>query len=138
MRVRELADALDVTPDTVRYYTRIELLLPTRNTLNGYREYDEFQRRRLAFVLRARSLGFTVGDVKQILSEADKGASACPLVRRLIKERLGEVEALYTQTAARRALMRRAIQEWNQLPDSEPTANTICHLIDHFDAGLEP
>jgi len=37
MRVTELANALSTTPDTVRYYTRIGLIVPTKSPENGYK-----------------------------------------------------------------------------------------------------
>ena len=89
MKVREIASALATTPDTVRYYTRLQLITPAKSD-NGYKFYSTKDASRLRFILSARHLGFSVEDIKQILREADNGKTACPLVRTLIARRLAE------------------------------------------------
>ena len=131
MKVNQLAKELGTTADTVRYYTRRGLLSPAKGG-NGYKEYSAADYRRLRFILTARQLGFSVEDVSQILGEADQGQSACPTVRRLITERLHEVDRRFHEMAALRVRMLAAIEEWNTKPDQEPNSHTICHLIDGF------
>ena len=51
MRVKQIADALDISVDTVRYYTRIGLLVPNKSH-NGYKYYRPADVTRLRFILR--------------------------------------------------------------------------------------
>ncbi len=132
MRVNQLATELNVTADTVRYYTRIGLLTPSRNPENRYKEYSEQDRTRLRFILSARQLGFSVEDITQILGVADQGQSPCPLVRRLIDQRLHETEQRFQETLQLRERMLAAVGDWNRLPDCAPTGHMICHLIEQF------
>lgn len=132
MRVNELAAELHTTPDTVRYYTRIGLLQPQRNRGNGYKSFSDADKTRLNFILSARSLGFTVEDVRQILDVADTGNTPCTLVRRLIENRLGEIEKRYQAMKALRNRMKAAVRDWNRKPDEKPTGDSICHLIEEF------
>jgi DNA-binding transcriptional MerR regulator len=60
MTVSELAEVLLITPDTVRYYTRVGFLSPAKNSSNGYKDYGESDQHRLRFILSARQLGFSV------------------------------------------------------------------------------
>ena len=92
MKVREVAKLLGITPDTVRYYARINILNPKRSKANGYRIYSEKDISRLRFVMSARQLGFSVEDIQEIVAHADKKRSPCPTVRRLIDQRLQETE----------------------------------------------
>ena len=92
MRVNQLANETGVSVDTVRYYTRIGFLKPTKNPSNGYKEYCAKEKRRMRFILSARQLGFSVSDIAEILDTADQGESPCPLARRLIQKRLEENE----------------------------------------------
>ena len=71
MRVNQVAKLLNVTPDTIRFYTRNRILQPSKSVSTGYRDYSEKEVNRLRFVLSARQLGFSVADIKQILAEAD-------------------------------------------------------------------
>jgi len=136
MLVNQLAKSLGVTPDTVRFYTRIDILKPVKNRRNGYREYGEKDLRRLRFVLSARHLGFSVEDIRKILDEADKEKSPCPMVRFLIEQRLRETEQRFRETQQLRDRMRQALAEWARKPDKAPTGQMICHLVEEFTMQL--
>jgi DNA-binding transcriptional MerR regulator len=132
MHVNQLAHSLKVSTDTVRFYTKIAFLRPVKSAVNGYKVYDESDRQRLRFIVSARQLGFSVGDIGQILEQADQGLSPCPLVRRLIDQRLQETEQRYQQTARLRERMRAAVQEWSLRPHSVPDGHSLCRLIEDF------
>ncbi len=131
MKVTELAKSLGTTADTVRYYTRLKLLNPSKS-INGYKDYSEKDVFRLKFILSARQLGFSVADIQQILNEAEHGHSACPLVRTLIQQRLNETEKQFRAMLALRENMRNAIAQWQQMADKAPTSDMVCHLIEGF------
>jgi DNA-binding transcriptional MerR regulator len=135
MRVTELANALNTTPDTVRYYTRIGLSEPIKSPRNGYKSYGKAVQQRLKFILNTRQLDFSVEEIKEILSEADKGHSACPLVREIIEHRLTETEKQFQAALLLRENLRSAISDWHSKPDKVPTGHMICHLIEG--EGLE-
>lgn len=132
MKVSELSKSLRITPDTVRYYTRIALLSPEKDSINGYNYYSKSDQHRLRFILSARQLGFSVKEIKQILTEADKGHTACPLVRELLQKRLEETEHEFQEALALRNRMQQAMQDWQDKPDKAPTGHMICHLIEGF------
>ncbi len=52
---------------TIRYYEDIGLIRPERKT-NGYRRFSEQDVHKLRFLQRARSLGFTIGECRMLLS----------------------------------------------------------------------
>lgn len=132
MQVSEMAKQLGVTADTVRFYTRVDMLKPAKNKVNGYREYSQQDANRLRFVLSARQLGFSVDDIRQILAHADSGKTPCPTVRRLLDQRLHETEQQFLETLQLRDRIQQAVIEWSQQPDKIPTGNMICHLIESF------
>ncbi|MDG1733270.1 MAG: MerR family DNA-binding protein [Thalassotalea sp.] len=130
MRVTELANTMNTTADTVRYYTRIGLISPVKNPENGYKTYGQAVQQRLKFILSARQLGFSVDEIKDILVEADKGHTACPLVREIVQHRLEETEKQFQAALLLREKLRNAISEWQSKPDKVPTGHMICHLIE--------
>ncbi len=134
MKVIEVARLLNITADTVRFYTRIKILNPAKNKANGYREYSDNDVKRLRFVLCARQLGFSVEDIQEILGHADKKKTPCPTVRRLIDLRLHETEERLKETLKLKDRMQRAVLEWSQKPDKTPTGHMLCHLIEEFTA----
>jgi MerR family mercuric resistance operon transcriptional regulator len=78
--------------ETVRYYERIGLLPRPTRTAGGYRMYGEAAARRLAFVLRARSLGFSLPEVRTLLGLAEGREPSCAAVRDLAAAHLAEVQ----------------------------------------------
>ena len=132
MRVKQMAQQLGVTADTIRFYTRNGILSPQKNQINGYRKYGEKDIQRMRFIISARQLGFSVNDIKDILVEADNHHSPCPTVRRIIKERLEETENQFNEMVKLRQRMDHAIRDWEHKPDSMPDGKTICALIEEF------
>ena len=62
MKVTELARTLNTTPDTVRYYTKVRLIMPIKSAGNGYKIYGKQAQQRLKFILSARQLDFSVAE----------------------------------------------------------------------------
>ena len=129
MKVSELAKVLNTTPDTVRYYSRIGLIMPIKNTENGYKSYNQQAQQRLKFILSARQLDFSVEEIKEILLVADNGSTACPLVREIVEHRLAETEKKFNDALTLRNVLRNAIDDWKSKPDKSPTGDMLCHLI---------
>ncbi|MAD18306.1 MAG: MerR family transcriptional regulator [Alteromonadaceae bacterium] len=131
MLVKQLADFVGVTTDTVRYYTRVKLLTPAISDMNGYHLYSADDLRRLRFILSARQLGFSVKDIHSIISESERGNCPCPLTRKLISQRLEETEVLFKETLALRNRMQSALVQWDKSPDGA-NAEQVCSLIESF------
>lgn len=93
-----LARLSGVSVETVRYYERRELLeQPPRG--DGYRRYSEADVERLRFVRRAKELGFTLAEVKDLISSAECGSAAGILAaarakRAQVEERIAALDAL--------------------------------------------
>jgi len=102
MGVNQLASALNITSDTVRYYTRIGYLEPKRNLNNGYKEYQAGDVSRLKFIVSARKLAISVDEIGQILSEPETGESACDLIRKILNRRYDEIDKRLEETSALR------------------------------------
>ncbi|MFT5690951.1 MAG: DNA-binding transcriptional MerR regulator [Oceanicoccus sp.] len=130
MRVSQLAKTLDLSPDTVRFYTRIKMLQPQKNSTNGYWEYSEKDVLRMRFISSARQIGFSVNDIKKILAETDQKQSPCPLVQRLIEQRLSETSQRIEEMLLLRKRMYAAINEWNLNSDQAPIGKSVCDLIE--------
>jgi DNA-binding transcriptional MerR regulator len=71
MTIGKLAAAEGVGVETVRFYQRRGLLSTPERRSSGYREYSEADRSRLVFIRRARRLGFTLGEIAELLGPAE-------------------------------------------------------------------
>lgn len=132
MKVNQLAKAAGVTGETVRHYTREGLLSPRRDPDNGYQLYDTTDLERLRFIQRARTLGFSLREIADILQHADQGDSPCPLVRDLLAQRLPQVRERICELEALAARMEQALESWADMPDGTPNGHSICRLIESF------
>ncbi len=133
MKVKDIAQAAGVKPDTVRFYTREGLLNPTRNPDNNYQQFDADDLRRLRFARKARQLGFSLPEIRSILAQADDHHSPCPMVREVFEQRLAQVEQDIHELQQLRQRMQSALRVWRDMPDGTPDGHTVCQLIEHWD-----
>lgn len=126
LRVAELAAAVGLSPDTIRYYERAGLLPAPARTAGGYRAYDDMAVDRLRFIQGAQRLGLRLKDIADLLAVRDTGVCPCEPAEHLLRRRLADVDAQLTRLAALRAEMVAMIEA---LPSAEcppPTPGTWC------------
>ena len=133
MQVTELARRSGTTPDTVRYYCRIGLLSPRRRVDNGYKQFTGEDLKRLRFIRKARWLGFTLNDIREILDESARGHLPCPRVREIVQLRIEQNRQRLEQALALQQRMEKALARWSRMPDQAPDGEAICRLIESFD-----
>jgi Cu(I)-responsive transcriptional regulator len=91
MNIGTAADKSGLPPKTIRYYEDIGLLSPARAE-NGYRDYSAADVHRLKFVQRARSLGFSVEECRQLLSLYGNSQRASAEVKTIAGAKLAEID----------------------------------------------
>ena len=89
--VGQMARATDTKAVTIRYYEQLGLLPSAARNASGYRQYTEVERDRLLFIRRSRSLGFSLDDIRQLLSFADQRQASCAAVDAKVAEQLVQV-----------------------------------------------
>ncbi len=136
MTVAELAKKFNVKPDTIRHYVKFGLLTPQRDPNNGYKVFQAADEQRLKFILQAKSLGFSLADIKIIIEQSIQGGSPCPQVREIMATRLKETEQKIAQMQATYQQMKQAMETWQSQKDCIPTGDHICHLIEDFSGDL--
>ena len=100
--IGELADRAGVTAKTIRYYEKIDLLLPAERGDNNYRYYTDEQVYQLRFIRRAQRLGLTLNEIKDLMDLAretkcnELRASLDDLFARKIREYELKLAALHT------------------------------------------
>ncbi|MGL4322122.1 MAG: MerR family transcriptional regulator [Paracoccaceae bacterium] len=73
MTIREMCEAFDVTPRTLRFYEAKELLSPIR--IGTRRLFTKTDRARLTLILRGKRFGFSLEDIRQLLGMYDRNGS---------------------------------------------------------------
>src|SRR5438034_11307748 len=77
--------------ETIRYYERVGLLPAPARSSGGYRLYGTDHLKRLNFIRRARTLGFSIGEVRTLLRLADERKRPCAEVRVVADAHLKDV-----------------------------------------------
>ncbi|MCF3595238.1 MerR family DNA-binding transcriptional regulator [Rhodobacteraceae bacterium LMO-12] len=93
MTIRQMCDAFDVTPRTLRFYESKELLFPIRE--GQKRLFTKRDRARLKLILRGKRFGFSLEEIRQLLELYDIGdQQQTQLVRtfEIARERLNDME----------------------------------------------
>ena len=104
LTIGKLAKQAEVGVDTVRYYERQGLLPQVKRGLSGYRLYSQQHVDRLSFIRRAKTLGFSLQDIAELLElNAPTGDRA--EVKRVSEQRLKSIDLKIRElTAIRDAL----------------------------------
>jgi len=117
---------------TVRYYTRIGLLKPSRDLRNGYKVYKPTDTDRLKFITAAKNLGFTLAEIEEILDHAMHGDSPCPMVRDIVEQRVEQNKEKIRQLLLLQTRLESAVERWKTMKNASPDGHSICYLIESF------
>ncbi|MFN3953584.1 MAG: MerR family transcriptional regulator [Pararhodobacter sp.] len=93
MTIRQMCDAFDVTPRTLRFYEAKELIFPHRE--GQKRLYSRRDRGRLKLILRGKRFGFSLEEMRQLLNLYDRGDAQEEQLKRtyeVARERLAQME----------------------------------------------
>ena len=92
MHIGRLAAQANVSVDTVRYYERAELLPSPSRTASGYRTYPAVTVERLRVIRRAKDLGFSLDEIRDLLALSDQRGTGVSEIREIAARRLADVE----------------------------------------------
>ncbi|RKT32736.1 Cu(I)-responsive transcriptional regulator [Roseovarius halotolerans] len=110
MNISEVARRTDLPPKTIRYYEEIGLIRPARDT-NGYRAFADGDVHKLAFLGRARALGFSIEDCRTLLALYEDDARASADVKRVAQDHLDRIEEKLAQLRSMRDTLTHLVHE---------------------------
>lgn len=118
MNIGEVAAASGLPAKTIRYYEDIGLLRPGRGA-NGYRDFSDRDLHKLAFLGRARSLGFSIEDCRALLSLYEDHDRASADVRALARDHVTRISEKIAALEAMRDTLGTLIEkcQGNDRPD---------------------
>lgn len=117
MNIGDVVERSGLPAKTIRYYEDIGFIKPKRS-LNGYRQFDEKELHKLAFIGRARSLGFTIEDCRSLLALYEDKERASADVKEIAKQNLKEID--------------------DKIADLKAMHDTLSHLIDECAGDHRP
>jgi Cu(I)-responsive transcriptional regulator len=109
--IGHLAKATATKVETIRYYERIGLLAEPARTGGNYRAYGREHLGRLSFIRRARDLGFTLEQVRELLGLSDQKDRSCAAVDGIAREHLDGVDRKIADLRALRRELKSIIDQ---------------------------
>ena len=128
MNIGQLAREAGVPIDTVRYYERNGLLPAPARRASGYRDYQESDVERLRFVRRAKTLGFNLGEIRELLALSDaRSERGSPELKTLASAQLAQIENKLAQLGRLRAALQRMAAAHESAP--MPAVNPLLQAL---------
>ncbi|MBP8930501.1 MAG: MerR family DNA-binding transcriptional regulator [Paracoccus sp.] len=112
MTIRQMCDAFDVTPRTLRFYEARELLFPLRR--GQHRLYNRTDRARLKLILRGKRFGFSLEQIRQLLElydPAERNITQTEAILVTARERLADMERQHAELGGAIVDLRQQIAE---------------------------
>ncbi|WP_299779922.1 Cu(I)-responsive transcriptional regulator [uncultured Roseobacter sp.] len=104
MNISDVASSTGLPVKTIRYYEDIGLIAPARSA-NGYRQFSDSDLHKLAFIGRARSLGFGIDACRDLLRLYNDQTRASADVKKLAQSHLGEIDRKIAELGQMRATL---------------------------------
>lgn len=131
-RIGELAKLANVTPDTIRYYEKQQIIDHEVRTEGGFRLYTDNDLQRLRFIRYARQLGFTLDSIRELLSiRIDPAHHTCQESKSIVQARLDEVEARIQELQT----MQRSLQRLNDACCGTAHSSIYCSILEALEQG---
>jgi Cu(I)-responsive transcriptional regulator len=109
LRIGELARRTGTKVETIRFYEKSGLLPRPERTSANYRAYGDAHLARLSFIRRARDLGFTLDQVRELLGLADDRTRSCAAIDMIATAHLAEIDRKLADLHALREELSRLI-----------------------------
>lgn len=118
--------------ETLRYYERRGLLTEPPRTAGGYRDYPASSVDLLVFIKRAQELGFTLGEVDELLHLDRGGPDSCDAARELAEQRRADLQRRISDLQRMHASLTALVATCEL-----PRADRNCALLDALTATRE-
>jgi DNA-binding transcriptional MerR regulator len=129
MLIKELSKRTGVPRKTIRYYEQIGLLPPAVRTDNRYRFYSDVDIERLRFIKSARSLGFSLTEIAQVLAVRNRDEPPCSHVMDILRSHMDEIAHHIQELEDLRRDLMALYKDGQGLPEDVQMRTCVCHLI---------
>ena len=130
-KIGEIAKRLNVSTDTLRYYEKQGLLSSSFRSRSGYRLYNDQDIAQLQFVLRAKKVGFTLNEIRELLAiKIDKEGHSCQQVKQFTEEKISYLEGKITELS----LIVNSLRLLNQSCCGGDESATHCSILSALEA----
>lgn len=132
-KVGEVAEQAGVRVQTLHFYERSGLLPKPKRSEANYRLYSPELVRRVQFIKKAQTFGFTLDEIRDVLDLKDHGKAPCRRVAEIAGERLREIEAELEKWRGFRRALTNVLPQWeHETAVERACAGEFCDLIERL------
>ena len=129
MLIGEIARLSDLTPATIRYYEEIGLLTTPRRSDAGYRHYYPTILDELKFIKKGQGLGFSLEEIREILSISRAGDAPCAQVLDMAQRNLAAADDRIRHLQDFRNRLAAQIARWKENTPDTCARDGLCPII---------
>ena len=130
MKIGELARQTSTNVQTLRFYERCGLLSKPARTESGYRLYAPGDLRRVEVIRQAKRLGFSLDEIKRVLSLRQHGSCPCGEVVQMLERHMHETEDQIRHLQRFRRELASTLDDWKKSGEEAVSGEVICGLIE--------
>ncbi len=119
--------------DTIRFYEKNGLIPPPQRRDSGYRDYDRGTVSRLLFIKKAKELGFTLSEIREILDLRTLPGESCVQVQSLAEQKIRSVQDKIRSLEEIHLALKRLLEECHHHPSP-----SLCPILDYLEAPEKP
>ncbi len=127
--IGELAGMTGLTTKAIRFYEAQGLLPSPARTPGGYRDYGRDAMARISFISAGQAIGFTLGELREVIAFRDHGQAPCAHVAALLEQKAQEVDLRLAELVQVRETLRGLRERAAHLDPAECPQTSVCHLI---------
>ena len=121
--------------DAIRFYQKSGLLKPPARTGGGYRVFTETEIAQLQFIARAQDLGFSLAEIRELLSLKNENGRACPEVRGLMHRKLQNVREKIASLRQLESELARGLRSCDRALKRSTARERGCPVIEEIATG---
>jgi len=130
MKIGELSKNAGFKVETLRYYEKQGLLSPVARTDSGYREYDKDSLKQLKFIKQAKSVGFSLNEISELLTlRVERDQHSCGDVKQIAEQKIEQIESKINELDK----MRKALHKITDACCGGPEPATSCTILNALD-----
>ncbi len=134
MQIGELSKHTGFKVETLRYYEKQGLLTPVSRSQSGYREYNTDSLKQLHFIKQAKSVGFSLKEITELLTlRVERDRHSCADVKSIAEQKLQQIENKIKELSR----MKKALQNITVACCGGEAPATSCTILSSLDGDIE-
>jgi MerR family Zn(II)-responsive transcriptional regulator of zntA len=134
MRIGELSKNTGFQVETLRYYEKQGLLSPVSRSESGYREYNKDSLKQLQFIRQAKSVGFSLKEITELLTlRVERDQHSCGDVKSIAEQKIIQIDSKINELEK----MRKALHKITDACCGGPEPATSCTILNALDGAVE-